>query len=55
MDFQAGGNKIKAQRNEIQIQRNEIQIRRNRIQTRFPSTNAYFSVGCPGFWASPAP
>ena len=55
MDFQAGGNKIKAQRNEIQIQRNEIQIRRNKIQMPFPSTNAYFSIGYPGFGQAPAP
>jgi hypothetical protein len=47
-DFQAGGNKIKAGRNEIQI-------RRNKIQMPFPSTNACFSIGYPGFRQAPTP
>jgi hypothetical protein len=55
MDFQAGGNKIKAQRNEIQIRCNRIQIPRNRIQMPFPSTNACFSIGYPGFRQAPTP
>src|ERR1700691_3272584 len=55
MDFQAGGNKIKAQRNEIQIRCNRIQILRNRIQMPFPSTNACFSIGYPGFRQAPTP
>ena len=42
------------QQNQSSAQRNP-NSRCNRIQMRFPSTNACFSVGCPGFWASPAP
>jgi hypothetical protein len=55
MDFQAGGNKIKAQRNEIQIRCNRIQIPRNKIQMPLPSTNAYFSISYPGFRQAPTP